>query len=259
MTDILTIKDLTVSFGAFRAVDNISISVERGETFGLVGESGSGKTLTALSIVKLVPPQANISSGGILFDAQDLMKVDDPTLRSIRGSRIAFVFQEPASAFNPVFTVGYQLEEALLAHRKVEGRTGARKVVLEYFEKVHIKEPERVYYDYPHQLSGGTKQRAMIAMALLNSPELLILDEPTTALDVTIQAEILDLLDEIVERERLSMLFISHDFGVIARMCDRVAVMRTGRIVEIGSTRDIIQHPRDPYTKSLLESVKEIS
>lgn len=256
--NILEIKNLTVSFGPFKAVDGIGFHIEKGETFGLVGESGSGKTMTALSIARLIPKQAKVTRGSILFNGEDMLSIDDEALRNLRGRKIAYVFQEPASAFNPVFTIGYQLEETFLAHQKSENSKKARGIALEYLEKVHIKDPERVYHDYPHQLSGGTKQRAMIAMALLNSPELLILDEPTTALDVTIQAGILDLLDEIIEREKLSMLFISHDFGIIARMCGRVAVMNKGRIVEVGPSRSVIKDPQDSYTKLLLGSVKEL-
>ena len=256
--NILSIKDLTVSFGDLKAVDNVSLSLERGETLGIVGESGSGKTLAALSIVRLLPPGSSVSSGPIIFEGRDISKAPEEDLRAIRGSKIAFVFQEPATAFNPVFTIGYQLEEALLAHGRISDRKAARQSVLDGLETVHIKDPLRIYHDYPHQLSGGTKQRAMIAMALLNRPDLLILDEPTTALDVTIQAGILDLLEEIVERQKLSMIFISHDFGVIARMCGRVAVMRNGRIVEMGKTRDIIRGPKEDYTATLLDSVKEL-
>ena len=255
---ILSIKDLTVSFGAFKAVDGVTFDIRKGEVFGVVGESGSGKTLTALSILKLVPRQARIAGGSVVFNGVDLLTANENYLREIRGSKIAIVFQEPSSALNPVFTIGYQLEEALLAHRPSLGRPKAKETVLEFLEKVHIKEPGKIFYDYPHQLSGGTKQRVMIAMALLNSPELIILDEPTTALDVTIQAQILDLLDEIIAGGKMSIIFISHDFGIIARMCDRVAVMKKGKIVEMGETEQILSSPKDRYTVSLLESVKEL-
>jgi len=259
---ILQVKDLKTYFytptSMTKAVDGVSFDIKRGKVFGIVGESGSGKTLTALSLVRLVPRPGRIVEGSVLFNGAEIMDMDEEMLRSIRGSKIAFVFQEPSSAFNPVFTVGYQLMESALAHKNAKERRNLKDIVLEYLNRVHIADPKRVFYAYPHQLSGGTKQRAMIAMALLNSPDLLILDEPTTALDVTIQAEILDLLDEIIEDEKLSILFISHDFGIIARMCDDVAVMNRGRIVEMNMTKEIFDNPKDPYTISLLESVKAL-
>jgi len=259
--DILQIKDLKTYFhtkdGLVKAVNGVSFNIKKGEVFGLVGESGSGKTLTALSILKLVPPPGKID-GEVLFNGIDILKMGETYLRGIRGSKIAIVFQEPSTSLDPVFTIGYQMMEAIYAHRDLQNRSRVRKIALEYLDNVHTPDPERIFHDYPHQLSGGTKQRVMIAMALINSPELLILDEPTTALDVTIQAQILDLLDEIIEREKLSILFISHDFGIIARMCDSVAVMHKGRIVEMGDKADILNDPKEPYTRSLLESVKAL-
>jgi len=259
--NILEIKDLRAYFhtatGAIKAVDGVSFNVRKGEVFGLVGESGSGKTLTALSVLNLIYPPGEIVSGSILFNETDLLKIDREQLRRIRGSQIAMVFQEPASAFNPVFTIGYQIVESIMAHQGLRA-PDAHAVALDFLRKVHIADPERVYHDYPHQLSGGTKQRAMIAMALVNSPEVLILDEPTTALDVTIQAQILDLLKEIIDREKMSVLFISHDFGVIAKMCGRIGVMHKGRIVETGDVSSILSSPKDPYTASLIESVKAL-
>jgi ABC-type dipeptide/oligopeptide/nickel transport system ATPase component len=258
---ILQIRDLRVSFdtpsGIADAVDGVSFDVRRGESFGIVGQSGSGKTLTALSILKLITPPGRIVSGSAVFNGEDLMAADEDSLRRTRGAGISMVFQEPATAFNPVFTVGYQVAEAVRAHQAVDGRK-AKDIALEFLKRVHIAEALKVYHDYPHQLSGGTKQRAMIAMALVNSPELLILDEPTTALDVTIQAQILDLLEEIRKEARLSILFISHDFGVISRMCDRVAVMHKGRIVETGATKDVLSSPEEDYTLELLESVRAL-
>ena len=241
-----------------RAVDGITFDIRKGRTFGLVGESGSGKTLTALSILKLIAPPGKIVFGNILFGGRDLVAENEAYLRTIRGSKIGIVFQEPSSALNPVFTIGYQMTEAVTAHQNLNNAK-AKEIVLSYLNKVHIPNPSKIFYDYPHQLSGGTKQRVMIAMALLNSPELLILDEPTTALDVTIQAQILDLLDEVIEKEKTSLLFISHDFGIISRMCDDVAVMYKGKIVEMGSKEQILNRPRDNYTMSLLESVKALS
>ena len=262
MNEIIQIKNLKAYFysgeNVVKAIDGVSFDIKKGEVFGLVGESGSGKTLTALSILKLINPPCRIADGEILFGGKDMLRADEEYLRNIRGNKISIVFQEPSAALNPVFTIGYQIMEAILAHKKLS-RSGARALSLEYLKKVHIAAPEKIFHDYPHQLSGGTKQRVCIAMALVNSPELLILDEPTTALDVTIQAQVLDLLDEIIDREKLSILFISHDFGIIARMCDRIAVMRKGCIVESGNTDEIINNPKDPYTISLLESVKALS
>jgi len=260
--DTLKINNLKTYFhtkeGLVKAVDGVSFNIKKGEVFGLVGESGSGKTLTALSTLKLVPAPAEIG-GEVFFNGADILKMSEAYLRGIRGSKIAIVFQEPSTSLDPVFTIGYQMMEAIYAHRSPEDRSRARKIVLGYLERVHMPDPARIFHNYPHQLSGGTKQRVMIAMALINSPELLILDEPTTALDVTIQAQILDLLDEIIEKEKLSILFISHDLGIIARMCDRVAVMYKGRLVEMGDKADILNDPKEPYTRSLLESVKALA
>jgi ABC-type dipeptide/oligopeptide/nickel transport system ATPase component len=260
--NILEVRDLKTHFYTYRdivkAVDGVSFNIEKGKVFGIVGESGSGKTLTALSILKLVAPPGRIVDGQVIFNGIDLLKVDEDLLRDMRGSRVSFVFQEPASSFNPVFNIGEQIVEAAIAHQKI-GRAAAKEKAFEYLKKAHISDPERIFYNYPHQLSGGTKQRAMIAMALINSPELIILDEPTTALDVTIQAQILDMLAGIIHKENLSILFISHDFGVVARMCDSVAVMNKGKIVESGDINNILNDPKNPYTISLLESVKVLS
>ena len=260
--NILQVKNLKTYFyltdKIFRAVDNVSFDIEKGKVFGMVGESGSGKTLTALSILKLVSSQGKTIGGSVLFNGLDLLKIDEKALRGIRGSKIAIVFQEPASAFNPVFTIGEQLMESVITHQGLNGKK-AREIVFEYLRKARITDAERIFRGYPHQLSGGTKQRAMIAMALVNSPELVILDEPTTALDVTIQAQILDLLDEIIDKENLSVLFISHDFGVVERMCDHIAIMRAGSIVEMGETGEVLRNPGNPYTVSLLESIKALA
>jgi len=259
---VLEVMDLKTYFytshGVVKAVDGVSFNIEKGEVFGLVGESGSGKTLTALSILKLISFPGRIVDGRILFNGIDLLCSDDKLLRNIRGSKISIVFQEPASSFNPVFTIGEQITEAALVHQRI-GRAAAKRKAMEYLERARIGDPKRIYNGYPHQLSGGTKQRAGIAMALVNSPDLIILDEPTTALDVTIQAQVLDMLDEIIHRERLSILFISHDLGVISRMCDSVAVMNKGRIVETGPVKNILNSPKEAYTVSLLESVKALS
>ena len=243
--------------GIVKAVNDISFKVKDNTVFGIVGESGSGKTLTALSVLKLIPYPGKIMGGRVFFHDKDLISSNEDDLRAIRGSKISMVFQEPSSAFNPVFTIGYQIVESILTHQDIR-RKKAVNLALEYLALARVSEPGRVFDSYPHQLSGGTKQRAMIAMALVNKPELLILDEPTTALDVTIQAQILDLLREIVRSEKLSMVFISHDFGVISNICDEVGVMYQGRIVEMGSTHNILTNPREKYTISLLESVKAL-
>lgn len=267
--NILQVKNLTVSFGPVKAVDEVSFAVEKNKSFGLVGESGSGKTMTALSIIKLLPEGSAITGGEVIFnpagssasggvDGTDLLKKDERYLRGIRGSKISIVFQDPSTALDPVFTVGHQVVEAVLAHQAIGGRS-ARELALEFFRKVHIPDPAKIFYDYPYQLSGGTKQRIGLAMALVNSPDLVILDEPTTALDVTIQAQVLDLLDEIIEKEKVSTLFISHDFGIIARMCDHVGVMCRGRMVECGAKEDILGAPKNKYTISLIESVKALT
>ena len=261
--NLLQVKNLTVSFptpdGDLKAVNGVSFDIQKGEVFGIVGESGSGKTLTALSILRIVPYPGRIAGGHILFGETDLLKLDDASMRYVRGARISMVFQEPGTSLDPVFTAGSQMIEAITAHRPSIDAGKARDIALEHLEKVHIADSNRVFSSYPHQLSGGMKQRIMIATALVNSPDLVILDEPTTALDVTIQAQILDLLEEIRDKEKVSMLFISHDLGVVARMCGRIAVMKKGKIVETGERRDILSHPKQDYTISLLESVKRLS
>lgn len=260
--NILEVKDLRTYFytssGVVKPVDGVSFDIQKNSVFGIVGESGSGKTMAALSILRLVPFPGRIAGGHAIFHGTDLLAADEHVLRSIRGSRISFVFQEPASCFNPVFTMGEQIAEAVLAHQDI-GNEEAKKRTLHYLEKARISDPKRIFYAYPHQLSGGTKQRAAIAMALINSPELVILDEPTTALDVTIQAQILDMLEELIRKENLSVLFISHDFRVISRMCDTVAVMHEGNIVESGDVKEVLTNPKAGYTASLLDSVKVLS
>lgn len=260
--ELLKVDNLKTYFynsgGIVKAVDGVSFGINKGEVFGIIGQSGSGKTLTALSILRLVTPPAKIAGGSILFNGKNLLKIPEEEIRHVRGSGISMVFQEPSSALNPVFTIGYQLLESVLAHRQVKS-SAAKDIAMQALTKVHIKDPAKVFCDYPHQLSGGTKQRIMIAMSIINSPELLVLDEPTTALDVTIQSQILDLLEEIIEKEKLSILFISHDFGVIARMCDHVSVMHKGKIIESGLKDRVLKNPKEPYTASLIESVKALS
>jgi oligopeptide/dipeptide ABC transporter ATP-binding protein len=256
---LLRVEDLTTTFktrsGIVRAVDHVSFQIHRGETLGIVGESGSGKSMTALSILRLVQPPGEIHGGPITFnDRHDLLELSEREMRAIRGADIGFIFQEPMTALNPVFTVGDQISEALLVHGKAS-RAHAREKAVELLDAVRIPEPARRLRDYPHQLSGGMRQRVLIAIALACQPLLLIADEPTTALDVTIQAEILDLLQEMKERFNLALMLITHDLGVVAGHVDRVAVMYAGRIVEEAPMRQIFRSPKHPYTQGLLASI----
>ena len=233
------------------AVDDVSFSIGRGETLGLVGESGSGKSVTALSIIRLVPPPGRIVSGRIELEGRSVLDIDERDMPQIRGRRIGFIFQEPTAALNPVYTIGYQIEETLVVHGLARG-AAARRRAIELLDAARIPDPQRRAKEYPHQLSGGLRQRAMIALAIAAEPALLIADEPTTALDVTVQAEILDLLREMRRQLHLSLLLITHDFGVIAEMADRVAVMYAGRIIEQAPVGQIFQSPAHPYTRGLL-------
>jgi oligopeptide/dipeptide ABC transporter ATP-binding protein len=239
---------------AAHAVADVSFQIGAGETFCLVGESGSGKSLTAQSILRLVDPPGRIAAGRVLFDGHDLLAVGESVIRKIRGAAIGFVFQEPATAFNPVFTIGSHIEETLAVHGVARGRA-ARARAVELLDAVSIPDPQRRAREYSHQLSGGLRQRALIALALACSPRVLIADEPTTALDVTIQAQLLDLLLDLRRRFNLTVLLISHDLGVVARMADRVAIMYAGRIVEEAPVRDLFHNPRHPYTRALLASI----
>ncbi len=258
MGHLLEIQGLRVEFetaqGLLRAVDGVDLEIGEGETLGLVGESGCGKTVTALSVLRLITPPGRIAAGRILFEGRDLLDLPERDIRKVRGDRIGLVFQEPSSALNPVLTVGYQVAESLIIHRSM-GRRAALREAVELLRVVSVPEPERRVREYPHQLSGGLRQRVLIAAALACRPALLIADEPTTALDVTIQAQILDLLRRLRQEYRLSLLLISHDLGVIAEMADRVAVMYAGRIVETALVRDLFRSPRHPYTVGLLRSI----
>jgi oligopeptide/dipeptide ABC transporter ATP-binding protein len=236
------------------AVDDVSFEIHAGETLGLVGESGSGKSVMALSIMRLVQPPGRIAAGRILFKGRDLLALDEPSMRAVRGAEISLIFQEPMTALNPVFRVGDQIAEALRVHGRASRRE-AREKAIELLRAVRIPDPGARVKDSPHQLSGGMRQRVLIAIAIACQPSLVIADEPTTALDVTIQAEILDLLREMKAAFHLSLLLITHDFGVIAETADRVAVMYAGRIVETGPVRDIFRHPAHPYTRGLLASM----
>jgi peptide/nickel transport system ATP-binding protein len=258
MTPLLDVQDLTVVFDGSRtsvtAVDHISFQLAAGETLGLVGESGSGKSVTAFSILRLVQPPGRIVSGRVMFEGRDLLALSEPDMRKVRGARISLIFQEPMTALNPVMRVGDQIAEALTVHGIADARE-ARARAIELLDAVRITEPARRVRDYPHQLSGGMRQRVMIAIALACRPPLIIADEPTTALDVTIQAQVLELLRELKERFHLALLLITHDFGVIAEMADRVAVMYKGQVVETGPVRQILREPAHAYTRSLLAAV----
>jgi oligopeptide/dipeptide ABC transporter ATP-binding protein len=233
-------------------VDGVDLELRAGETLGVVGESGCGKTVTALSILRLLPePPARIEAGEIRFEGRDLLRLSEEELRHVRGRRIAMIFQEPMTSLNPVFTVGSQIEEALRLHTDLDA-AARRARTQELLATVGISEPERRMRDYPHQLSGGMRQRVMIAMALACNPSVLIADEPTTALDVTIQAQILALLDQLKERFRMSVLLITHDLGVVAESAQRVAIFYAGRVVETGPVEAIFRSPRHPYTHGLL-------
>ena len=256
---LLQIENLHTFFygesGVARAVDGVSFSVGAGETIGLVGESGCGKSVTALSVLRLVRPPGRIEPGSrILFEGRDLVTLDERQLRTVRGARIAMIFQEPMTALNPVFTVGEQIAEVVRIHSKTTRRDAWQRAV-EMLQIVGIPAPAERAKEYPHQLSGGMRQRVMIAIALACRPPLVIADEPTTALDVTIQAQVLELLRELKARYNLALLLITHDFGVIAEMADRVAVMSKGRLVEHGTVRDVLRHPSHDYTRNLLAAV----
>jgi oligopeptide/dipeptide ABC transporter ATP-binding protein len=251
----------TASTSFLAAVRDLSFSIAPGEVLGLVGESGSGKSITSLAVMRLLPPQARVS-GEILFaengsGARNLASIDDNSMRQLRGSRIAMIFQEPMTALNPVMRVGNQIAEAVLAHHRVSKAEAWQRAV-EAMNDVAIPEPARRARDYPYQLSGGMRQRIMIAMAIVNRPKLLIADEPTTALDVTIQAQILELLAGLRSKFGLAMLFISHDLAVVSQVADRVAVMYGGSLVELGAKRDIFTSPAHPYTRGLLHAVPDL-
>jgi len=259
---LLEVKDLQTHFptrsGLVRAVDGVNFHLDRGELLGLVGESGCGKSITALSVMRLISPPGKIVNGEILFEGKDLLKLSDAEMRQMRGDDIAMIFQDPMTSLNPVFTVGEQIAEALRLHRKLP-RKEARRATIEAMREVAIPDPARRVGDYPHQLSGGMRQRVMIAMALACNPKLLIADEPTTALDVTIQAQILELLDELRKQRELAVLLITHDLGVVAEVADRVAVMYTGRIVEESPVDELFARPKHPYTEGLLRSVPKLT
>lgn len=257
---VLEVKNLKTSFkieeGSFFAVDNISFTLNKGKTLGIVGESGCGKSVTSLSIMRLVAtPPGKIESGEILFKGENILKATDARMREIRGNDIAMIFQEPMTSLNPVFTCGFQVAEAIELHQSNLTKAQVKQKAIEMLKLVGIPAPEKRFSEYPHQLSGGMRQRVMIAMALSCNPALLIADEPTTALDVTIQAQILDLMRKLKKEFGSAMILITHDLGVVAEMCDDVAVMYAGKIIEYGTVEDIFYRPKHPYTKGLLDSI----
>jgi peptide/nickel transport system ATP-binding protein len=259
---VLEVDELSVRFtrrgeAGTQAVDGVSFSVAPGETVGLVGESGCGKSVTSLAVMGLLPQRGVQVGGSVRLDGKELLKADDRTLRSLRGADMAMVFQDPLSSLNPTVTVGLQVTEVLRRHRDMKGREATEEAV-DLLNRVGIPDPRRRLGEYPHQLSGGMRQRALIAMSLACSPRLLIADEPTTALDVTIQAQILELLRELVQGSGTALVMITHDLGVVAGLCDRVHVMYAGKIIETAERRDLFARPRHPYTGGLLASVPRL-
>jgi peptide/nickel transport system ATP-binding protein len=255
---LLRVDHLSIKFssdaGLHTAVDGLSFTIDPGESLALVGESGSGKSVTALAVLRLLDPRAQVS-GSIWFGHEDWLRLPEPDMVSRRGRDAAMVFQEPMTALNPVMSIGKQIAEAIRVHQRNLSRTVVRQRAIDALDSVSIPDPHLRFDDYPHQFSGGQRQRILIAMALVNSPSLLIADEPTTALDVTVQAQILDLLRELKERSNAALLFISHDLSVVAQIAQRVAVMRKGRIVEIATCSQLFSNPQHPYTRSLLAAV----
>ncbi|UFJ43304.1 ABC transporter ATP-binding protein [Brevibacillus humidisoli] len=256
---MLEIKGLQTHFftdhGEIPAVDGVDLYIKKGEVLGVVGESGCGKSVTSLSVMRLVPhPPGKIVGGSITFKGEDLVAASERRMRQLRGNQIAMIFQEPMTSLNPVYTIGDQISETVRLHRKM-GKKEARQHAVEMLQKVGIPRAESIVDEYPHQLSGGMRQRVMIAMAMSCDPELLIADEPTTALDVTIQAQILDLMRKLNKESGTAIMMITHDLGVVAEMCDRVVVMYAGKVVEEGDVRSIFKNPQHPYTRGLIQSV----
>jgi ABC-type dipeptide/oligopeptide/nickel transport system ATPase component len=261
MSTLLRVENLGIHFGPpndpLKAVDGISFEISAGETLAVVGESGSGKSVTSLALTRLLAsPPARYVSGKIEFEGRDILQVPESELRALRGKQIAYIFQEPGTSLNPVFTIGYQIREAIELHRP-EVRDVTAEIV-RALDTVGIREPAKRLDDYPHQLSGGMQQRVMIAMALACQPKLLVADEPTTALDVTIQKQIMDLLKELKRTSNMTILLITHNFGLVADFADRVAVMFRGRIVESGATSEVLRNPQHPYTRALIECVPKL-
>jgi oligopeptide/dipeptide ABC transporter ATP-binding protein len=263
MPDVLSIRNLRTYFhtddGLAKAVDDVSFVLKEGETLGIVGESGCGKSVTALSILRLLPDGVGVIEGGeILFEGRDIVKISDKEIRSIRGNKISMIFQEPMTSLNPAYTCGNQVVEVLKTHRDISSADAKTKAV-EILKSVGIPSPEQRFKEYPHQLSGGLRQRVMIAIALACEPKILIADEPTTALDVTVQAQILELIKSLQVKLNMSMILITHDLGVVAETCDRVIVMYASKIVEEGLAAEVFNKPKHPYTIALMESIPKLN
>ncbi len=258
MSHLLEVQDIEVKFalrtGALTAINGVSFTLEKGERLGLVGESGAGKSVTGFAVINLISKPGFISGGKIFFKGKQISALPDSEMRKIRGNKISMIFQDPMMTLNPVFNIGTQMLETLYAHRNIS-RRDAEKIVLEKLKKVHIPSPERRLSQYPHEFSGGMRQRIIIAISLLTDPEIIIADEPTTALDVTIQAEIMDLLQELCESEDMGLILITHDLGVVSQVTDKMAVMYAGKIIESGPTDIIVASPVHPYTQGLIKSL----
>jgi peptide/nickel transport system ATP-binding protein len=261
MSNLLEVKDLVIKFGLrtgdVTATTGVSFTLEKGERLGLVGESGAGKSVTGFSIIGLISKPGYVAEGQILFKGEDLTKVSGEELRHIRGNRISMIFQDPMMTLNPVLTIGTQMTETLLAHNPKMTKQQAKDIALDKLKKVHIPSPEKRLDQYPHEFSGGMRQRIIIAIALLTDPEIIIADEPTTALDVTIQAEIMDLIIELCETDKMGLILITHDLSVVSQVTEKIAVMYAGRIVEKGPTNQVIQNPQHPYTQGLIAALPE--
>lgn len=262
MNDLLNVKKLNIGFATSgktkTVVNGISFEVKKGKTLALVGESGCGKSITSLSLMRLVDSKAaKIQAEGIDFDGKDILNLSEKNMRSVRGKEMAMIFQEPMTSLNPVFTIGAQIEEVLKAHTSLKAEERKQKVI-DLLRQVHMPQPEERYKSYPHELSGGQRQRVMIAMAIACSPKLLIADEPTTALDVTIQAQIINLLAELKKQSSMSMIFITHNLSIVRQIADDVVVMYAGNVMERSSSKDVIGNPKHPYTKGLLASVPSL-
>ncbi len=258
MPHLLEVKDLEVKFalrfGDLTAINGVSFTLERGERLGIVGESGAGKSVTGFAIINLLSKPGYISSGKVLFEDTELNRLPEEEMRKIRGNRISMIFQDPMMTLNPVLTISTQMVETVMAHQDVS-KADAEDIALEKLRKVHIPSPEKRLQQYPHEFSGGMRQRIVVAIALLTNPALIIADEPTTALDVTIQAEIMELLQELCVSENMGLILITHDLGVVSQVTERIAVMYAGKIVEIGATQAVVNNPAHPYTKGLIQAL----
>jgi peptide/nickel transport system ATP-binding protein len=258
MTHLLEVQDLEVKFalrfGDLTAINGVNFTLDMGERLGIVGESGAGKSVTGFAIINLLSKPGYISAGKVLFEDKELNRLPEEDMRKIRGNRISMIFQDPMMTLNPVLTVNTQMVETVLAHQKVS-KAEAIDIALEKLRKVHIPSPEKRLHQYPHEFSGGMRQRIVVAIALLTNPALIIADEPTTALDVTIQAEIMELLQELCESDNMGLILITHDLGVVSQVTERIAVMYAGKVVEIGATQAVVNNPAHPYTKGLIKAL----